>query len=90
MKHRTPGTQCRRCQHRLDSATNFRDPKGPAAGDVSVCIGCGCISIFNADGTLRVPTAAEFKKFEVHPDVVKMVNAVELLHRHEREKLRWK
>jgi hypothetical protein len=42
----------------------------PQAGDVSMCIGCGELSIFITGGGLRRPTAAEAAEHAVDAELV--------------------
>lgn len=44
-------------------------PALPAAGDWSVCWGCGAVGIFTADGGLRRPTPEEAAEVEADPEV---------------------
>jgi len=65
----TPESRCHGCGHTLDAV---RGPGGrpPRAGDISICIDCGAVHIFNADGTIRIPTPEESKKLECLQGVI--------------------
>lgn len=51
----------------VTSATKY---KPPAENDISICIGCTGINVFNADLTLRLPTDAELHQVKDSRDVV--------------------
>lgn len=63
-----PETRCANCGKRLDRASgvvakNARNFKRPKPGDLSLCIGCGHVSVFDEGLRLRAPTAAEIVKW---------------------------
>ncbi len=57
------GNSCTACGYRFEAATGFRHQRVPKDGDVSICIECANVDIFQiaADGTisLRKPTPDE-------------------------------
>ena len=57
----TPKRPCLGCGAQNDAATETfgEEASPPEGGDVTVCIYCGHISVFNADLTLRNPTDEE-------------------------------
>jgi hypothetical protein len=66
MKHKThdevriPSGQCPVCGYETDAATNpLEDSKRPVAGDISICMKCGEIQIFNEDLTKRESTISD-------------------------------
>lgn len=54
-----PKMKCLGCGAPNDATTAAYHECRPNAGDVTVCIYCGHISVFNADLTLRNPTDEE-------------------------------
>lgn len=53
-------TRCPECNYTLTGATKVHGEEAmPEKGDSSVCINCGQVLIYEADLTLRKPTAAE-------------------------------
>ena len=61
----TPGNTCPYCGKFTDSASG---PVLPKEGDVSVCIQCYNINIFNADLSIRKPTVEEFAALRSDPE----------------------
>ena len=61
-----PMSACPSCGKVLDAASSLQGRK-PKAGDVSICLECANVGIFDADLTLRRPTKAE--KRHIHGDV---------------------
>lgn len=39
------------------------DQGAPRGGDVSICVNCGTLLVFNEDGTQRLPTDVEWSEF---------------------------
>jgi hypothetical protein len=66
---RVPLGACATCGHKLDSATSI-GANVPSEGSVSICVGCGALSIFTADLTLRPPTPKEMREISLYPAVV--------------------
>jgi hypothetical protein len=54
-----PPAICPTCGKTLDSAAGIGNPQLPNPGDVSICLYCANVAIFDIDDTLRTPTAAE-------------------------------
>jgi hypothetical protein len=77
--HILPPSRCPNCGKVLDAATGV-DEKGlhqrlPAAGDFTVCIGCGHIMVFANDLTLRNPTAAEMREIAGNRHIIAIQRA---------------
>ncbi len=72
--HRHNVLHCRVCAHRIDAASPVYDEDSPSCGDISICIACGEVSVFEIGplGTvLREPTLAELHEFSIaHPRLV--------------------
>jgi hypothetical protein len=59
-----PPTACRECGTVNDAATVLEPGyRRPDPGDVSICLYCRCLSVFNEDLTLREPSIDEMLKF---------------------------
>jgi hypothetical protein len=55
-----PETICHVCGHKNDGALEGNDTgDAPESGDVSICIKCQTVCIFNDDMSLREPTEAD-------------------------------
>lgn len=61
--HDTIKTACPGCKRTLNGAFTMQDG-GPAEGDVSVCLYCGILLVYNADQSCREPTRKERKQIE--------------------------
>ena len=58
--YRTPKDHCPVCHHVLDACSDFENnPRGPQPGDVSLCIECATVLVFNDNLTRREATSAE-------------------------------
>jgi hypothetical protein len=58
---RFAASACPRCGTPVDAATGVFDARdgSPGPGDVTVCLYCAAVSVFDADLRLRPPTAEE-------------------------------
>lgn len=56
---RIPDQHCSRCGFKFTATTYFFGDRHPRPGDVSICIECRLVQIFNTDLTLRDPTPDE-------------------------------
>ncbi len=50
---------CQNCLYPLDAASDLYGEKTASPGNVTVCVSCGAIYIFNEDMSLREPTVEE-------------------------------
>jgi hypothetical protein len=68
----TKENQCLACGYKHDAVTEIIHDHGvaPREGDVSVCLNCGATAVFNADMTLRHPTAEEKAAITLNKDVL--------------------
>ena len=57
-----PTSHCPHCQTKLDGATALQNSV-PNPGDVSICIECGEVNVFDEAMKLRVPTKQEQQEF---------------------------
>lgn len=63
--------KCPACGHKFDAATGISDDHTPpSAGDVSICIKCGALGIFNADLSVRAPTHKEKMEASLLPELI--------------------
>jgi len=59
-------SRCPFCGYHGDAASCLSDPTlRPQAGDVTVCIDCARINVFNADFTLRTITDEEYTELSI-------------------------
>ena len=62
----TPEHGCPACGKKLTRATSTRTDRGPKSGDLSICVGCCAILMFNDDMTSRELTDADRAWLEKH------------------------
>lgn len=77
--HPLPLCRCVVCGTKLDSATRpGPEEERPRPGDLSLCLKCGEIYVFNQDMTIRVPTVAELMQCgpEIHSELEFMQNKI--------------
>jgi RNase P subunit RPR2 len=55
-----PKHVCPNCGYVMDQTSEAAGDGKPTAGCISMCLSCGAVRIFNADLTLRDPTAQEW------------------------------
>lgn len=63
----TPQHTCK-CGKKMDRASGITGDRGPKSGDISVCLRCGNINIFNEDLTLRDLTMDELLELKSQPE----------------------
>jgi len=72
-----PPATCPNCSAVHDMASPVDDPDAaPKAGDASICIKCGHLSVFTEALTLRDPTDEEIKKYAGDPRIVAAMKAM--------------
>ncbi|NUX58714.1 hypothetical protein [Paraburkholderia youngii] len=68
---------CRKCGKLLDGNTSMEKGTRPRHGDVSLCIYCGALSIFDMNKQrLRPPTQWEQAELSKNPDVARALAAI--------------
>lgn len=73
----TPKSNCTICDSPLDAATGaLHTGARPEAGDVSVCLYCGNVAVFDEALSLRSPTTEEKSIFDRDEQLAKVRNAV--------------
>lgn len=55
----------------MDSATGAYGDYKPTAGDLSICLNCGAVAVFNEDLTLRKPNEKEKRDIALNSEVIK-------------------
>lgn len=53
---RVPASYCLNCNYKLDACSGSRAPR---ANDITVCVSCWHVMVFDSDLTLRAPTEEE-------------------------------
>jgi len=66
-----PPHRCPRCNYRMDCTTDAYGEAKPKEGDVSICLMCGGLMVFNADLTVRKPTKEENLRFQSDPSIMR-------------------
>jgi hypothetical protein len=60
-EHKVPWAMCRICDYLVDMAGHTEDGNAaPKPDDVTLCIKCGAISVFDENLGLRSPTLEEY------------------------------
>jgi hypothetical protein len=75
MEIRTPVNACPNCGRRNDAVTGAGHNRKPTEGDLSVCLQCGHLMIFQSDLTLRPLTDEEMVRWAGNKDLVKLQKA---------------
>lgn len=64
--HRVTRCQCPQCKAPMDSATSASGGSHkPRKDDVSICLKCAAVLLYNADLTLRIPDPMEMLALEL-------------------------
>lgn len=71
---------CPACGHKLDAASSVDHDARPRRGDISVCIMCASVLIFERKGRLRLATKHEAAECMDDPRVNAAVQAVTSIH----------
>lgn len=71
---------CPWCGYPLNAHFGRSPGDVPAAGDVSVCVACRKVSVFESPLALRKPTSVETLEIAGHADVAEAVAFLERLH----------
>lgn len=56
--------RCVNCGEWINSASAIRHEHKPSEGDVTICLYCKAVMVFNADLSLRNPTTEELAEIE--------------------------
>lgn len=78
-------TRCPFCDTYMDASTVAigDDDASPTPGDVSVCLYCARVSVYDEDGTLRKPTLPESIGFAEDRDIQRArAAAIKTAHQH--------
>lgn len=79
-RHHTRDNQCPSCHTKLDAATNADGHNSfPEEGDLSICINCHHVLVFDKNLVLKPMTAEIFKTLH-HEDVEALLRAGAVLH----------
>ena len=61
----TPASYCPGCNYRFDRATStFDDQVRPKPGDITICIKCATVLIFNGDMSARLATDGDLRELD--------------------------
>ena len=88
--HRVKASNCPFCEYQHDGATQINGNNLPKPGDVSICIKCGLVGVFDDNLDVRKPTAkeeAEFKKDDTITEAQKSILLSLILIERNRGKL---
>jgi hypothetical protein len=68
------GNRCPNCNAKIPCQTSAIGAHIPVPGDVSICINCQCILVFDETLSTRNPTAAEIEEFKSDTDLWKLIH----------------
>lgn len=74
--HKVKSNSCLGCGHHMDMAAQVAGDEKPRPGDVTLCIRCGHVMIFDADLSFRNMNEAEQREIEQDPQVQKVILAI--------------
>src|SRR5262245_33137345 len=76
-EYRTPSNHCLECGYELDcaAAPGTEPRRAPQAGDLSICVACGHLTVFDAELKLREPTQAEILEVAGDETLLKYMKA---------------
>lgn len=78
--------KCGECGCEAVQATSLSGHHTPRTGDPNICIGCGHLTLFQADGTVREPTVGELTGMLRDPKITRIRDRIrEGLHKEEVE-----
>lgn len=66
-----PEFRCLKCNYRMDCTTEAFGEGMPKAGDLSMCMMCGYLMVFNEDLTVRELTPEERVRVKSDPNVIR-------------------
>jgi hypothetical protein len=80
--HNMPVVVCTSCGKSMDAASNADEaPTPPHPGDISICLYCGHLMVFDSDLCLRALTDAEIVEVAGDPRLVRATNLLKKLKR---------
>ena len=84
--HNTPVVVCASCGKSMDAASNADEAHTPPhPGDISICLYCGHLMLFDSDLCLRALTDAEIVEVAGDPRIVRTTNLLKKLKRQRKK-----
>ena len=66
-----PVDQCPECGYVIEVTSGIcNNATKPRTGDISMCLGCGHLTLFNKDMTLREPSKEEALTISLMPEII--------------------
>jgi hypothetical protein len=78
-EHRSPRCKCPACGFILDTATNVNGSKSPSFGDITICLYCGEIAVYDVGLMLRSAEQSEIDDMKKHQSwgaIEKLIQAI--------------
>lgn len=77
-EHDVTPNRCPHCEHILEGATGVTTQNAPKPGDVTLCIYCAAVLVFQDDMRVRLPVEEEANEFASNGELMKMQKIVKL------------
>jgi hypothetical protein len=84
--YRTPPNHCLNCGKELDGAAPVSGGRGPQDGDISICLECHHVMIYDADVRVRALTDEEVVEIAGDPEVIYAMKVLGEFKQTERDK----
>lgn len=65
-----PAQNCSRCGYLVEATTGVNNQERPNPGDISICMGCGHLTLFAENNARREPTSDEALTMSLLPEVI--------------------
>lgn len=75
--HRVPSSPCPVCGKKLDAMTGAGHDHAPSSGDVTICLDCRTILIWEHK-RLRLPNDAEMHEIAGNPRILEAMRVIEI------------
>jgi hypothetical protein len=80
--HHLEPTLCPHCGYMLDAASNIDGDRAPTTGDVTICINCTNICLYETATTLRVATKQELLDNFEPEQLIGLLNIQQTIREH--------
>jgi len=71
-----PTCTCTTCGKDLDAATDPTGDARPKVGDVSICVYCATLNVYDNDLRFRKPSEAELKEIQKDANIQRLISII--------------